>query len=464
MGWTRGPVIGRGSTATVSLATAVSTGEIIAVKSMESVFLQREKYFLSKLISCPYIVKYLDFNVTCENGKSMYNLCMEYLPGGSLRDEIRRRGGRLEERTIRYYAHQIVQGLNYMHANGVVHCDLKSENVLIGEGGVKIADLGCAKFAGFATSDFSGTPVFMAPEVARREDQGFAADVWAVGCTIIEMATGANPWPELSHPVSALYRIGFSGEAPGIPGWLSEEAKDFLNKCLRRDPEERWTAEELLEHQFLVGADFGFHENVKEFNTNSNSPCSVLDHGIWDSLEVHENPPSQSQDLSGLNSPLKRIQELIGRRSSSSSSSSYNSSYSCVVVPNWSLDDEDWITIRSNGSEEETSGLENETVSDSISEEELQDSIFDEDLLLLLESSVENVNSSSSSNIVSFSRDDFVLLENLNFETNNDNDNSSSIQFIFSVQIRFSITIFLFLVPFCRKKKIDFSVPVVTTT
>ncbi|KAI9185634.1 hypothetical protein LWI28_009002 [Acer negundo] len=438
MEWTRGPIIGFGSTATVSLATVISSGELIAVKSTTELsgsnFLQKERFLLSKLSSCPYIVKYLDFNVTRENNKSTYNLCMEYLPRGTLRDEIRRRGGRLEEQRIGFYTNQIVKGLKYMHMNhGLVHCDLKSENVLIGkDGGVKIADLGCAKFAAGGVTEFSGTPVFMAPEVARREEQGFAADVWAVGCTVIEMATGKNPWLELGgDPVSALYRIGFSGEVPDIPGWLSEEARDFVSKCLKRDPEERLTAEELLQHPFLVDQqeeeeEFDF-EKVEGFNANS--PCTVLDHDIWDSLEVLENPIQNlnDQQVSCSNSPFLRIRELIGSFCPSNSS-----------VPNWSFD-EDWITVRSNCIEEPRL-LENETVSVSVSElifleeEELQDSIIDEDFTYL-ELFVENVDSFSSTTsnvIVSFSSDDFVS-ENLNFETNN--KNSTLIQFNLSANM-----------------------------
>lgn len=102
----------------------------------------------------------------------------------------------------------------------------------MGEDGAKIADLGCAKlvpeFSKNGVPEISGTPAFMAPEVARGEEQGFPADVWAVGCIIIEMATGNNPWKELNDAVSALYKIGFSGEVPENPSWLSESGKDFF--------------------------------------------------------------------------------------------------------------------------------------------------------------------------------------------------------------------------------------------
>ncbi|KAM1343116.1 hypothetical protein PS2_007257 [Malus domestica] len=346
--WTRGPTVGRGSTATVSLATSTISGERFAVKSTElssSSFLQKEQCFLSKL-SCPHIVKYLGCNVSIENNEHMYNLCMEYVSGGTLFDAIRRRGGPLEEAMIQLYTHQIVQGLEYLHENKLVHCDIKSQNILVTEESAKIADLGCAKlvqgvaedeYSVEASATISGTPVFMAPEVARGEEQGFGADIWALGCTIIEMATGGGPWPEINDPVSAIYRIGFSGEVPEIPSRLSSKGKDFLSKCLMKDPRERWTAKQLLEHPFL-------EEHLgSKFNTEQvmGSPISVLDQGLWDSFEGSESPTGlQSVEVEGvcLNSPTERIKKLIGF-----STSSY--------APNWEFD-ESWSTVRSNGDEE----------------------------------------------------------------------------------------------------------------
>ncbi|XP_031284490.1 mitogen-activated protein kinase kinase kinase 18-like [Pistacia vera] len=417
MEWRRGPVIGRGSTATVSLATVVPSGEHIAVKSTElskSEFLQREQNFLSKMNS-PYIIKYGGFSVT----EQTYNLCMEFAPGGSLFDEIQRHGGRLNEQRIKFYTSQILEGLNYLHMNGLVHCDIKSKNILIGKDGfAKIADLGCAKFVekfddnkNFAVSEFCGTPVFMAPEVARREEQGFAADIWAVGCTIIEMATGTNPWPELNDPVSALYRIGFSGEVPETPRWLSGEAKEFLSKCMRKDPNERWTAKELLEHSF-VSEVFESHSCFNE-EVDMSSPCTVLHHGIWDSTLSPEN---STHRVSSLNSSGEKIQKLFGS------------------AANWSWDDEDWITVRTNEDHtiEETNELSAPTtlVLDFASAEEVQSSIFYEDLLL--ESSVESTTFT----------DDYFVLRNICFETDNNEDScliQSQLYFplLFSFQIPF---------------------------
>ncbi|XP_052178654.1 mitogen-activated protein kinase kinase kinase 17-like [Diospyros lotus] len=328
MEWTRGPTIGRGSSATVSAAISHGTGEAFAVKSAElskSGLLQREQRILSSLDS-PRVVGYVGFDITEENNRQMYNLFMEYVDGGTLADEIRRHGGRMEEPAVAFYTGQIVKGLEYIHSIGVAHCDIKARNILIGGGGAKIADFGCAKRVSGGVDDLAaagigGTPMFMAPEVAVGEEQGCAADIWAVGCSAIEMATGGSPWPVVGDPVSLLYRIGFSGESPEVPDFLSGEGKDFLSKCLRRDPKERWTAKELLKHPFLAESD-SIQKQLPDFN--STSPTSVLlDHGVWNSLEEPETQKTRQ------NSPEKRVEQLA----------------SSSPVPDWRWD-ENWITVR----------------------------------------------------------------------------------------------------------------------
>ncbi|XP_040987867.1 mitogen-activated protein kinase kinase kinase 18-like [Juglans microcarpa x Juglans regia] len=370
MEWIRGSIIGRGSTATVSLATTVPSGQLFAVKSAElsrSMFLQKEQYFLSQLC-CPHIVEYIGFDVSYEGNKPMYNLWMEYVPGGTLYDAIQRHQGRLDEAMIRVYTKQILQGLEYLHANGLVHCDIKSQNILIGKDGSKIADLGCAKLVGkvagngdSSMSALSGTPMFMAPEVARGEEQGFPADVWALGCTIIEMATGSSPWPEMNDPVSVLYRIGFSADVLELPRGLSERAKDFLSKCLMRDPRERWTAKELLEHPFLAEND-SYSIEVKELNMSS--PNSVLDHGFWESMNVLEGRGNQTQESNSSNSPSERIRMLIGG----------------TMPSDWTWN-EDWITVRSDVIEEDENSVETALIMGPGTQLEVfGSSMFDEDL------------------------------------------------------------------------------------
>ncbi|KAI3923792.1 hypothetical protein MKW92_006312, partial [Papaver armeniacum] len=219
----------------------------------------------------------------------MYNLFMEYVYGGALTEAIQQQKGKLDEFLIKSYTGEILRGLNYLRSNILVHCDIKGRNILIGENIAKIADLGCAKWIDEVSnikdsSRISGTPVFMASEVARGDEQGCPADIWALGCTMIEMAPGRAPWSsDGDDAISVLYRIAFSWEVPEFPSFLSENAKDFLSKCLERDPKKRWNTNQLLKHPI-----------VNEFNSKQSkmkSPTSILDQDFWDSMEeVLETP------------------------------------------------------------------------------------------------------------------------------------------------------------------------------
>ncbi|KAG6572287.1 Mitogen-activated protein kinase kinase kinase 17, partial [Cucurbita argyrosperma subsp. sororia] len=327
MAWTRLAAVGHGSFATVYLAASSSSGDLFAVKSAEllnSDFLETEQRILSSL-SHPSIVGYKGFDVTTENGKLMYNLFMEYAAGGSLADEIVRRGGRIKEVTAAFYTRQIVRGLEYLHKRGLVHCDVKARNILIGADGLKIADFGCSKWVRESPAAVCGTPMFMAPEVARGETQGISSDIWALGCTLIEMVSGAPPWPTAGDPVSTLYRIAYSGDSPEIPSFLSEKAKDFLGKCLRRNPTERWSANRLLKHPFLGELSFGF-EIIKELHSDFESPTSILDQGPWNSLE--EGSQTLLKTETWEDDRIKRLSMFSGEIK-------------------WEMRDDNWITIRS---------------------------------------------------------------------------------------------------------------------
>ncbi|KAK9987314.1 hypothetical protein SO802_032265 [Lithocarpus litseifolius] len=80
-----------------------------------------------------------------------------------------------------------------------------------------------------------------------------SADIWSVGCTVIEMATGKPPWSQQYQEVAALFHIGTTKSHPPIPEHLSAEAKDFLLKCLQKEPDLRHVASDLLQHPFVTG-------------------------------------------------------------------------------------------------------------------------------------------------------------------------------------------------------------------
>lgn len=399
MNWTRGQTIGHGSTATVSLATFLQSGDVFAVKSIElsqSEFLQREQKILSS-INSPQIVGYRGCDITRESNKVMYNLFLEYMPGGTLTDAIQANGGRLDESMIKYYTCQIIQGLVHLHLSGLVHCDIKGRNILVGQSGAKIADFGCAKRVNSVEADaaapIGGTPMFMAPEVARGEEQGFASDIWALGCTMIEMASGSAPWPNVNDPVSIIYQVGYSGHLPEFPSCLSEQARDFLDKCIRRNPKERWTASQLLKHPFL--GEFNSHaKQIQESNSSSNSPTSMLDQGFWNSLdesESFENLINTSAETSAA--------ERIGQLSLLSGRQSWD----------W---DENWISVRESCSEEVDTIMDDIEAKDHMISYGLvkqQSYVGSEELLDLLDSRISSRISGNFLGACKWGEDSFVI-------------------------------------------------------
>ncbi|XP_015689680.2 mitogen-activated protein kinase kinase kinase 17-like [Oryza brachyantha] len=274
--------LGRGASgAVVWLASDDDSGELVAVKSAcagGAAQLRREGRVLSGLCS-PHIVPCLGSRAAA-GGE--YQLFLEFAPGGSLADEVARNGGCLEEPAIRAYAADVASGLAYLHGISLVHGDVKARNVVIGsDGRARLTDFGCAR-AMDSFGPIGGTPAFMAPEVARGEEQGPAADVWALGCTIIEMATGRAPWSDMDDILAAVHRIGYTDAVPELPAWLSSEAKDFLDGCFKRHATDRSTAAQLLEHPFIAAA-AALDRRPEPAKQERASPKSTLQEACWDS-------------------------------------------------------------------------------------------------------------------------------------------------------------------------------------
>ncbi|XP_062232045.1 mitogen-activated protein kinase kinase kinase 17-like [Phragmites australis] len=322
---TRLRTLGRGASgAAVSLFSAGE--ELLAVKSAGGAAgaeqLRREGGIMASLCS-PHVLRCIGFRAAA-GGECQ--LLLEFAPGGSLADEVERNGGRLEEAAVRAYAADVARGIAYLHGESIVHGDVKGRNVVIGaDGRAKLADFGCARCVG-SKGPIGGTPAFMAPEVARWEEQGPAADVWALGCTVIEMATGRAPWSDMDDVVAAVRMIGYTDAVPEAPEWLSAEAKDFLDKCLRRDASERWTAAQLLEYQFLASAGCGV--NAEDTKAKWVSPKSTLDAALWES-------DADDEDDEQPESAADRIRALAGP---------------CSALPDWESD-EGWIEVCSLRSE-----------------------------------------------------------------------------------------------------------------
>lgn len=189
---------------------------------------------------------------------------MEYCQNGTIADLARQEcvdGGRmgLSEGMIRKYTSEILTAIHILHENAIVHRDIKGANVfLTPDGHVKLGDFGCSvKLKNHTTMPGElkpcvGTPAFMAPEVIAnsQEGSGRAADIWGLACVIIEMATGKRPWPDMEHKLQIMFHVGM-GNSPPVPSFLSHEGKEFLSHCFEIDPQQRWTASQLQDHQFV---------------------------------------------------------------------------------------------------------------------------------------------------------------------------------------------------------------------
>ncbi|RZC20067.1 Mitogen-activated protein kinase kinase kinase 18 [Glycine soja] len=262
--WVRGESLGSGSAATVNIAipTNPSTHNFpspTAVKSslfLTSYSLKTEKDVLDILGPSPNIIKCYGNDCTVENGKRYYNVFLEYAAGGSLADQLKKYGGRFPEACARQCTKSILEGLKHIHSKGYVHCDVKPQNILVFDNGVvKIADLGLAKRRGEINREYvcRGTPMYMSPESLTDNVYESPVDIWALGCTIVEMITGEHAWyvGSCENTWTLMNRIGIGEELPKIPQELSQQGKDFLGKCLVKDPNKRWTAHMLLNHPFI---------------------------------------------------------------------------------------------------------------------------------------------------------------------------------------------------------------------
>eukprot|EP00798_Chlamydomonas_sp_ICE-L_P022851 gene22851-30025_t len=259
--WKKGDSLGQGSFGTVYLGLNNQTGELLAVKEVSMIDdgpqskeavgqLEQEVALLSQL-NHANIVRYIG---TKREGASLF-IFLEYVAGGSISSLITRFGP-LEEDVIRVYTRQLLSGLAYLHAQRTVHRDVKGANLLVEKDGrIKLADFGMAKQMveqASYTRSFKGSAFWMAPEVIKQQGHGIAADIWSIGCTVLEMATGKPPWcTQCTTQVQAIFKIASSQDLPSIPESLSPEASEFVMLCLQRDPAARPAAQDLLQHPFV---------------------------------------------------------------------------------------------------------------------------------------------------------------------------------------------------------------------
>ncbi|KFK25486.1 hypothetical protein AALP_AA8G120700 [Arabis alpina] len=265
--------LGKGEYGTVDLVKYTNTDGssfLSAVKtSYADVYdsLNREIQILSELRGYPNIVKcfgdYLEESFN-DKGHKVYKLHLEYASEGSLSGFMDKYLDRkLPEPMIRDFTRMILEGLVSIHGHGYVHCDLKSDNLLVfplsddydSSYEIKISDFGnsleVGEVPGYWEMEFPfvGTPVYMPPESLYDGVANKTLDLWSLGCLVLEMYTGEKPWEGVGY--DDLVTLLLDGKAPEIPECLPCDAREFIETCFSRKHEDRGSAYELLLHGFL---------------------------------------------------------------------------------------------------------------------------------------------------------------------------------------------------------------------
>ncbi|MED6139312.1 Mitogen-activated protein kinase kinase 9 [Stylosanthes scabra] len=263
-------VLGHGNGGTVYKVRDKRTSSIYALKVVQSSSdattrrrIKTETEIHSRAADSPYVVRYHGSFESPLSGDVA--ILMEYMDSGTLETLLKTKGT-FDEASLAKVARDVLNGLNYLHARNIVHRDIKPANLLVNsKNEVKIGDFGVSKLM-CRTLDpcksYVGTCAYMSPERFDPDAyggnyNGYAADIWSLGLTLLELYMGHFPLlQEGQRPdwATLMWAICF-GERPSLPGGVSAEFRDFVECCLKKESSERWTAPQLLTHPFLCKND-----------------------------------------------------------------------------------------------------------------------------------------------------------------------------------------------------------------
>lgn len=269
--WKRGRSLGSGPVGKVVLCYEEETGREMAAKIVEIATTEDRAAKEVKDLECDIQLlkglrhdRIIQYYGSHDDGHIL-SIFMEYITGGSVTDQIREYGP-LTEQVCRRYCRQILEGLVFLHDLKIVHRDIKGSNILRDhDGNIKLSDFGTLKRLQTIVGKFSkgtgtpwiGTLHYLAPEVIEGggNNYGRKADIWSLGCTVIEMLNGKPPWHELTGSNIVSKIVNHSFPFYSAPVGTSDLANSFVFSCFPKNKTERWSADRLLAHAFVYSLD-----------------------------------------------------------------------------------------------------------------------------------------------------------------------------------------------------------------
>lgn len=244
---------GKGGFGRVFAAKDIQTKKRVAIKKLPhgSDKDRKNNYCEIAFLSTCNHANIVKFNRSWEfNDKQEVWIVTEFLEGGTLSEAVKVH--QFTERHIAYVAREILKALKYLHSMGYIHRDLKSGNVMMSiEGQIKLIDFGlCCDTAEGDRLQMLGSPYWIPPEMIKKKRHGCPADIWSFAVCVLEMYLKEPP--HCDSRLYAMFTAASAGLQSAIPARASENARDFLSKCLEINPKKRWTAEQLLTHPFVT--------------------------------------------------------------------------------------------------------------------------------------------------------------------------------------------------------------------
>lgn len=327
--------LGRGASGRVYRGLDSKTGGYVAVKEISLERLQHSdissimgEVELLKSLNHRNVVHYLGSFQT----RHYLYIIMELVEAGSLSVIIKQSDvGPFPESLVAVYIEQVLQGLAYLHAQGIVHRDIKGANILTNkEGLVKLADFGVAARLSGRTSHEQGddgdsaqpvgTPYWMAPEVVELKTVTVSSDIWSVGCLAVELLTGHPPYFDL-QPLSALYNI-VQDPHPPLPNGTSEAFQEFLLSCFNKDPLKRPSAQDLCLHHWISESKEKVRKAWSASAHDSGMVGSVVDQLV--SCEINSIEPEMTASTASFETALDTFRK---------NSNSFNSKDARALAP-----------------------------------------------------------------------------------------------------------------------------------